>query len=90
MTKGSLRLDRDINHQIRQNSLVAMTQKVSRVLGHQTHILSTLGRIGHIYISYDMFKLYSLQRWRKYDSLTFNIVIIFAKIDAVMTLYNIL
>ena len=37
-----------INHQIWQQSLVAMTLKVLRVLGHQTHILSTLDRIDHI------------------------------------------
>ena len=48
MTKGSLRLDREINHQILQNSSVSMTQKVLRVLGPQTHILFTLGRIDHM------------------------------------------
>ena len=36
MTKGSLRLDWDINHQIWQKNLVAMTLKVLRVFGHQT------------------------------------------------------
>ena len=49
MTKGSLRLGRDINHQIWQNSLFAMTQKVLGVMGHQLHICPTLHRIDHMY-----------------------------------------